>query len=47
MQTLEHQRVLVTGGSRGLGLGVVEALVVRKASQTYLKFSGQPALAIF
>jgi len=34
MQTLEQQRVLVTGGSRGLGLGVVEALVARKASVT-------------
>ena len=34
MQTLEQQRVLVTGGSRGLGLGVVEALVARKARVT-------------
>lgn len=34
MQTLEGRRVLVTGGSRGLGLGVVEALVARKASVT-------------
>ncbi len=31
MNTLENKRVLVTGGSRGLGLGVVEALVERKA----------------
>ncbi len=34
MQTLEQQRVLVTGGSRGLGLGVVAALVARKARVT-------------
>lgn len=34
MQTLEGQRVLVVGGSRGLGLGIVEALVARKASVT-------------
>jgi NAD(P)-dependent dehydrogenase (short-subunit alcohol dehydrogenase family) len=34
MQTLEDQRVVVTGGSRGLGLGIVEALVARKANVT-------------
>jgi hypothetical protein len=34
MQTLEQQRVVVVGGSRGLGLGVVEALVARHASVT-------------
>src|SRR5262249_37449018 len=34
MQTLEGQRVVVTGGSRGLGLGIVEALVARKAKVT-------------
>jgi len=31
---LEHRPVLVTGGSRGLGLGIVEALVERKAQVT-------------
>jgi NAD(P)-dependent dehydrogenase (short-subunit alcohol dehydrogenase family) len=36
MQTLEQMRVLVTGGSRGLGLGVVEALVARHADVTVL-----------
>jgi NAD(P)-dependent dehydrogenase (short-subunit alcohol dehydrogenase family) len=34
MQTFEQRRVLVTGGSRGLGLGVVEALVARGAQVT-------------
>jgi NAD(P)-dependent dehydrogenase (short-subunit alcohol dehydrogenase family) len=34
MQTLEGQRVLVTGGSRGLGLGLVEAFIARKANVT-------------
>lgn len=32
--TLEQRRVLITGGSRGLGLGVVEALVARQANVT-------------
>ena len=34
MQTFEQRRVLVIGGSRGLGLGVVEALVARGAKVT-------------
>ena len=34
MDSLAKQRVLVTGGSRGLGLGVVEALVARGAEVT-------------
>jgi NAD(P)-dependent dehydrogenase (short-subunit alcohol dehydrogenase family) len=36
MQTLEQQRVLVVGGSRGLGLGVAEAFIARHASVTVL-----------
>jgi len=34
MQNLLDQRVIVTGGSSGLGLGIVEALVARKAQVT-------------
>lgn len=34
MQTLKDQRIVVTGGSRGLGLGIVEALVARNAHVT-------------
>jgi len=34
MVTLEGQKVVVTGGSRGLGLGIVEALVAAKARVT-------------
>jgi NAD(P)-dependent dehydrogenase (short-subunit alcohol dehydrogenase family) len=34
MVTLEGQKVVVTGGSRGLGLGIVEALVAQKAHVT-------------
>lgn len=36
MKTLEQKRVLITGGSRGLGLGVVEALIARGADVTVL-----------
>src|SRR3954471_9662880 len=34
MIILEGQKVVVTGGSRGLGLGIVEALVAKKAKVT-------------
>jgi NAD(P)-dependent dehydrogenase (short-subunit alcohol dehydrogenase family) len=34
--TLKGQRVLITGGSRGLGLGVVEAMVARDADVTVI-----------
>jgi len=34
MTILEGQKVVVTGGSRGLGLGIVEALVASKAQVT-------------
>jgi NAD(P)-dependent dehydrogenase (short-subunit alcohol dehydrogenase family) len=34
MDTLEGRNVVVTGGSRGLGLGIVEALVRQKAKVT-------------
>src|SRR5258708_33228436 len=34
MATLEGQKVVVTGGSRGLGLGIVEALVAQQAQVT-------------
>jgi NAD(P)-dependent dehydrogenase (short-subunit alcohol dehydrogenase family) len=34
METLQGQKVLVTGGSRGIGLGIVEALVAQKARVT-------------
>jgi NAD(P)-dependent dehydrogenase (short-subunit alcohol dehydrogenase family) len=34
MQSLENQRIVVVGGSRGLGLGLVEALVAQNAEVT-------------
>ena len=40
MQTLEKQRALVTGASRGLGLGIVEALAARGAEVTAVARSG-------
>jgi len=36
MQSLEHQSVLIVGGSRGLGLGVVEALAAHNANVTVI-----------
>jgi len=36
MTTLQDQRVVVTGGSRGLGLGIVEALLARAAQVTVI-----------
>jgi NAD(P)-dependent dehydrogenase (short-subunit alcohol dehydrogenase family) len=36
MTTIEQQRVVITGGSRGLGLGVVEALVANHANVTVI-----------
>jgi NAD(P)-dependent dehydrogenase (short-subunit alcohol dehydrogenase family) len=33
MQSLKNQRVIVTGGSSGLGLGVVEALAASTGSR--------------
>jgi short chain dehydrogenase len=36
MQTFEQKRVLIIGGSRGLGLGVVEALVAHHAGVTVM-----------
>ena len=36
MQTLKHKNALIVGGSRGLGLGVVEALAARDANVTVI-----------
>jgi NAD(P)-dependent dehydrogenase (short-subunit alcohol dehydrogenase family) len=36
MNTLERKKIVVTGGSRGLGLGIVEALVTQKANVTVI-----------
>jgi NAD(P)-dependent dehydrogenase (short-subunit alcohol dehydrogenase family) len=42
MQTLKDQRVVVTGGSRGIGLGIVEALVAQGAKVTVVARSPGP-----
>src|SRR5258708_12021282 len=36
MQSLKHQSVLIVGGSRGLGLGVVQALAAPDANVTLI-----------
>ena len=36
MQTLAQQRMLIVGGSRGLGLGVMQALMARHANVTVM-----------
>ena len=41
MQDLKNQRVIVTGGSSGLGLGVVEALVAHGAKVTVVARNAQ------
>ncbi len=46
MKTLENERALVVGGSRGLGAGVVEALVARKAKVTVLARKPEPLAEI-
>jgi len=42
MQTLQDQRVVVTGGSRGIGLGITEALVAQGANVTVVARSPGP-----
>jgi NAD(P)-dependent dehydrogenase (short-subunit alcohol dehydrogenase family) len=42
MQTLKDQRVVVTGGSRGIGLGIVEALAAQGARVTVVARSPGP-----
>ncbi|HET9954953.1 MAG TPA: SDR family NAD(P)-dependent oxidoreductase [Polyangiaceae bacterium] len=42
MTTLQDQKVIVTGGSRGLGLGIVEALVEQKARVTVVARNAAP-----
>jgi len=42
MQNLKDQRVVVTGGSRGIGLGITEALVAQGANVTVVARSPGP-----
>src|SRR5439155_6266718 len=46
MATLEGQKAVVTGGSRGLGLGIVEALVARKAQVTVIARDAERLTAV-
>jgi len=46
MQDLAGQKVVVTGGSRGLGLGIVEALLARKAHVTVVARDAQRLRAV-
>lgn len=41
MESMQGRRVLVVGGSRGLGLGVVQALVAEGAQVTVLARDGE------
>ncbi len=43
---LKHQTVVVTGGSRGLGLGVVEALVARAAQVVVVARNAEDLAAV-
>ena len=43
---LKDKKVVVTGGSRGLGLGLVEALVARGASVTVVGRDGDALAAV-
>ena len=42
MRTLEQEQILITGGSRGLGLGLVEALAARHANVTVVARDSAP-----
>ena len=46
MRSLTHRNILVTGGSRGLGLGLVEALVARDARVTVVARDAQALKAV-
>ncbi|MEM5315052.1 SDR family NAD(P)-dependent oxidoreductase [Paraburkholderia sp. JHI869] len=46
METIQNQTVLITGGSRGLGLAMVEALLRRQANVTALARDGEGLAAV-